>query len=62
VICFGVDHSGPWWTRSFMENPVLIGESLSDARVIMVIMHVLMEELPFQAVWVPVVTSYLVWH
>jgi hypothetical protein len=45
-----------------MENPVLIGESLSDARVIMVIMHVLMEELPFQAVWVPVVTSYLVWH
>jgi hypothetical protein len=45
-----------------MENPALIGESLSDVRVIMVIMRVLMEELPFQAVWVPVVTSYLVWH
>jgi hypothetical protein len=33
-----------------MENPTFIGVSLSDVKVIMVIMRVLMEELPCQAV------------
>jgi hypothetical protein len=25
VILFGVDRLGPLWTRSFVENPILIG-------------------------------------
>jgi hypothetical protein len=25
VIHFGVDYLDPWWTRSFMENLILIG-------------------------------------
>jgi hypothetical protein len=33
-----------------MENPTLIGVSLSDVRVTMVIMHVLVVELQCQAV------------
>jgi hypothetical protein len=50
VICFGVDLPGPRWTRSSIENPALIGASLSDVRVIMVIMLVLVVELLCQAV------------
>jgi hypothetical protein len=39
-----------------MENPTLIGVSLSDGRVIIVIMHVLVVELLCQVVmrWIPV--------
>jgi hypothetical protein len=44
MIYFGVDHSDPWWTKSFMETPRFIRVSLSDVRVIMVIMHILVEE------------------
>jgi hypothetical protein len=43
---FGVDCPSPWWIGSFMENPTFIGASLSDIRVIMAIMHVLVVELP----------------
>jgi hypothetical protein len=50
VICFGVDLPGPRRTRSSIENPALIGASLSDVRVIMVIMLVLVVELLCQAV------------
>jgi hypothetical protein len=50
VICFGVDRLDPWWTGSFMENPALIEVSLSDVRVIMVIIRVLIVELLCQAV------------
>jgi hypothetical protein len=45
VICLCVDCPGTWWTESFMEIPAFIGASLSDVRVIMVIMHVLVVEL-----------------
>jgi hypothetical protein len=44
MIYFGVDRSDPWWTKSFMETPAFIRVSLSDVRVIMVIMHILVEE------------------
>jgi hypothetical protein len=56
VFYFGVDRPGPRWTGSFMENPTLIGVSLSDGRVIIVIMHVLVVELLCQVVmgWIPV--------
>jgi hypothetical protein len=50
VINFSVDHSGPWWTGSFIENPALIERSLSDVRMIMTIMRVFMVELLCQAV------------
>jgi hypothetical protein len=50
VICFSVDRPDPWWTRSFMENTTLIGVSLSDVRVIMAIMRVLVVKLLCQAV------------
>jgi hypothetical protein len=46
VILLGVDRPGPWLIRSFMENPTFIAVSLSDVRVIMVIMHVLVVGLP----------------
>jgi hypothetical protein len=35
----------PWWTGSFMENPTFTGVSLSNVRVIIVIMCVLSVEL-----------------
>jgi hypothetical protein len=44
MIHFSVDLPGPWWTKSFMENQAFSGVSLSDVRVIMVIMRVLMVE------------------
>jgi hypothetical protein len=50
VIWFGVDHSGPWWTGSFIENPAFTGVTLSNVRVIMVIMRVPMVELLCHAV------------
>jgi hypothetical protein len=43
VICFGVDHPGPWWTGFFMGHPAFNGASLSDVGVIMAILHILME-------------------
>jgi hypothetical protein len=50
MICFGVDRLGPSWTRFFMENPTLMEVSLTDVRVIVKIMRVLMVELLCQAV------------
>jgi hypothetical protein len=50
VIRLGVDRLGPWWTGSFMDNPTFIAVRLSDVRVIMTIMHVLVVDLPGQAV------------
>jgi hypothetical protein len=50
VIYFDVDHLGSWLTGSFMESPTLIGVRLSDVRVVMMIMHVLVVELLYQAV------------
>jgi hypothetical protein len=45
AVRFGVDCPVPWWTGSFMDNPVFIGLSLSDVRVMMAIMHSLIVEL-----------------
>jgi hypothetical protein len=61
MTCSGVDRSGPWWTRSFIENHVLIRASLSDDRVIMVIMCVLAVELLCHAVmgWILVLVCLL---
>jgi hypothetical protein len=50
AIYLGVDCLDPWWTRSFMENLVFIGVTLSDVKVIMAIIRVLVEELLGQAV------------
>jgi hypothetical protein len=44
----GVGCLGPWWTRAFMVGA--IWASLSDVRMIMTIMCVLLEELLCQAV------------
>jgi hypothetical protein len=48
-------------TGSFMKNPTLIRASLSDVRVIMVIMHVLVVDLLCQAVmgWILVIMCIL---
>jgi hypothetical protein len=74
VIHSGMDRLGPWQTISSMEKSAFIGVRLSNVRVIMVIMCVLMVELPCHAVkrripvlkclfarcaWVPVVRSCL---
>jgi hypothetical protein len=40
-----VGYLGPWWTEAFMRGPALIRASLSDVRVIMAIMHVLVVKL-----------------
>jgi hypothetical protein len=60
-MCFGVDRMGPYWTRSFMENPAFTGPSLSDITLMMVIMCVLVVELLCQAVtgWVTVLEFLL---
>jgi hypothetical protein len=50
TICFGVGRPGPRHTGSSMENPAFIEVSLSDVRVIMAIMLVLVVELLCQAV------------
>jgi hypothetical protein len=50
TVYLGVDRPGPWWTRSFTEKPVFTRASLSGVRVIMAIMHVLLEELLSQVV------------
>jgi hypothetical protein len=50
TICLGVNRLGPWWIKSFTENPDFTWVSLSDIRVIMVITWVLMEELLCQTV------------
>jgi hypothetical protein len=44
VIFLSIDHPGPWWTGSFMENSSFIEVGLSDVRVILAIMCVLVEE------------------
>jgi hypothetical protein len=57
VISFGVDRLSPWWTGSFVEDapPPLIGVSLSNVRVIMAFMCVLVVESLCQAMmgWIP---------
>jgi hypothetical protein len=45
AICLGVDRPCPWWTTSLMRKPSFTRVNLSDVRVIMAIMRVLMEEL-----------------
>jgi hypothetical protein len=50
AICLGIDRLGRWWTGSLMEKPTFTGANLFDARVIMTIMCVLVEELLYQAV------------
>jgi hypothetical protein len=50
TICLGVNRLGPWWIKSFTENPDFTWVSLSDIRVIMVITWVLVEELLCQTV------------
>jgi hypothetical protein len=45
AICLCVDRPGPWWIRSLMEKPTFTRMNLSDVRVIMAIMRVLVEEL-----------------
>jgi hypothetical protein len=50
AICLDVDHPGPWWTKYLMEKATFTRASLSDVRVIMAIMCVLVEELLCQAV------------
>jgi hypothetical protein len=54
AICLGVGHPGPWWIGSLMEKPAFTRANLSDVRVIMAILRVLMEELLCQVVtgWV----------
>jgi hypothetical protein len=47
AVYLSVDCPRPWWTGYFMENPTFIRASLSDIKVIMAIMHVLVEELLF---------------
>jgi hypothetical protein len=49
-ICHSVDRPGPWWTVSFMENPTFPRASLSNVRVIMEIMRILVEEFLSQTV------------
>jgi hypothetical protein len=64
--------SGPWWTESHIEKLAFTGAHLSNVRVIMVIMRVLVDESLCQAVmghitvleclfvkcaWVPVARS-----
>jgi hypothetical protein len=36
---------GPWWTEEFIGGGTSIGASLSGVRMIMTIMHILVEEL-----------------
>jgi hypothetical protein len=46
VIHPSVGCPGPWWTEEFIGGGgTSIGASLSDVRVIMTIMHILVEEL-----------------
>jgi hypothetical protein len=74
AICLGVDRSGPRWTGSLMKKPAFTRASLSDVRVIILIIRVLVEELLCQSVigwilvleclfvrcaWAPAVTSCL---
>jgi hypothetical protein len=50
AIRLDLDCLGPWWTGSFMENPAFTRASLSNVRDIMMIIHVLVEELLCQTV------------
>jgi hypothetical protein len=61
AICLGVGRPGPCWIGSPMEKPAFTRENLSDVRVIMVIMHVLEEELLCQVVtgWIHVLECLL---
>jgi hypothetical protein len=46
MIRLGVDRPGPWRAESFIENPTFIRVSLSDVKVIMLIMCAIVVELP----------------
>jgi hypothetical protein len=50
VICPCVDRLNPWWIGTLMEKLTFTRVNLSNIRVIMVIMRVLVEELLCQAV------------
>jgi hypothetical protein len=50
AIYLNVDRLGLWWTGSLMEKSAFTRANLFDVRVIMTIIHVLMEELLCQAV------------
>jgi hypothetical protein len=61
AIFLGVGRTGPCWTRCPMEKPTFTRESISDVRMIMVIMRVLEEELLCQVAigWIPVLECML---
>jgi hypothetical protein len=61
AICLGVDRPGPWWTGSLVKKAIFTRANLSDVRVIITIMHVLVEELLCQAVmgWIPILKCLL---
>jgi hypothetical protein len=61
VIHIGVHRLGPRSTESCMENPASYRSILSDVRVIMAIMRVLVVDLPCQVVtgWVPALECLL---
>jgi hypothetical protein len=55
-MCLGVDRRGPRWIRSLMEKHTFKRMNLSDVRVIMMIMRVLVKDVLCQALmrWIPV--------
>jgi hypothetical protein len=72
TVCHDVDHPGLRWTGSRMENPAFTRVNLSNVRVIMAIMRILMVELAMlgddemnsstqvlvvRCMWAPVATS-----
>jgi hypothetical protein len=61
AIHLGVDCPGPWWTGSLMEKSAFTRMNLSDVRMIIAIMHVLVKELLCQAVngWILVLECLL---
>jgi hypothetical protein len=61
MICFDVDCPSPWWTGSYTENPTLIRASLSDVKVIMMVMRGHVVKLLCEAVmgWVLVLKCLL---
>jgi hypothetical protein len=50
AICLGVDRPGPWWTGSLIEKPAFTRVNLSNVKVIMTIIRVLVKELLCQTV------------
>jgi hypothetical protein len=61
AIQHGVDRLGPWWTGSLIEKHAFTKMNLSDVRMIMVIMHVLVKELLYQVLmgWILILKCLL---